>query len=44
MLFRSPGHAIEVVETAAYRGTVTVRLDGRELVLGTEAARRIWVR
>ena len=39
-----PGHAIEVVETAAYRGTVTVRLDGRELVLGTEAARRIWVR
>lgn len=39
-----PGRGIEVVEAAAYRGTVTVRLDGRELVLGTEAARRIWVR
>jgi DtxR family Mn-dependent transcriptional regulator len=38
-----PSHAIEVVESAAYRGTVTVRLDGRELVLGMEAARRIWV-
>jgi len=39
-----PGQSIEVMEAAAYRGTVTVRLDGRELVLGMEAARRIWVR
>lgn len=38
-----PGHTIEVIEAAPYRGTVTVRLDGRELVLGMEAARRIWV-
>ncbi|MEI6665355.1 MAG: metal-dependent transcriptional regulator [Chloroflexota bacterium] len=38
-----PGLVIEVIESAAYRGTVTVRLDGRELVLGMEAARRIWV-
>lgn len=38
-----PGVALEVVEAAAYRGTVTVRLAGRELVLGMEAARRIWV-
>ncbi len=38
-----PGCALEVVEAAPYRGTVTVRLDGRELVLGVQAARRIWV-
>ena len=31
-----------VVDVAAYRGTVTVRIDGRDLVLGLEAARRIW--
>jgi DtxR family Mn-dependent transcriptional regulator len=38
-----PGLQIELVESAPYRGTVTVRLEGRELVLGMEAARRIWV-
>ena len=38
-----PGAPIEVAEVALYRGTATVRLDGRELVLGLEAARRIWV-
>lgn len=38
-----PGAAIVVKETARYRGTITIILDGRELVLGTEAARRIWV-
>jgi len=38
-----PGVSLEVTEVALYRGTVTVRLDGRELVLGLEAARRIWV-
>lgn len=38
-----PGVPLEVAEMAPYRGTVMVRLDGRELVLGLEAARRIWV-
>jgi Mn-dependent DtxR family transcriptional regulator len=38
-----PGAQVEVVELAPYRGTITLRLDGRELVLGLEAARRIWV-
>jgi DtxR family Mn-dependent transcriptional regulator len=38
-----PGAAIVVKETARYRGTITIVLDGRELVLGMEAARRIWV-
>ena len=38
-----PGAAFQVVEVAPYRGTVTIQLDGRSLVLGLEAARRIWV-
>ena len=38
-----PGLKLDVLEVAPYRGTVTVQLDGRELVLGLEAARRIWV-
>jgi DtxR family Mn-dependent transcriptional regulator len=38
-----PGAEIVVKETARYRGTLTIALDGRELVLGMEAARRIWV-
>jgi DtxR family Mn-dependent transcriptional regulator len=38
-----PGTPIEVLELAPYRGTTTLRLDGREVVLGLEAARRIWV-
>lgn len=39
-----PGSTIAVTEVAPYRGTVTARLGERELVLGLEAARRIWVR
>ncbi len=39
-----PGWKLEVLEVAPYRGTVTVQLNGRELVLGLEAARRIWIR
>jgi DtxR family Mn-dependent transcriptional regulator len=38
-----PGTALEVVEVASYLGTVTVRVGRRELVLGLDAARRIWV-
>ena len=38
-----PGAGFEVVEVAPYRGTVTIQLNGRPLVLGLEAARRIWV-
>ena len=38
-----PGVPVEVVESAPYRGTVTARFGERELVLGMEAARRIWV-
>ena len=39
-----PGVVLEVRDVAPYRGTVTIGLDGRELVLGLEAAHRIWVR
>ena len=38
-----PGVGLEVVEVARYRGTVTIQVNGRALVLGLEAARRIWV-
>ncbi len=38
-----PGARLVVKETARYRGTITIILEERELVLGTEAARRIWV-
>ncbi len=38
-----PGAGFEVMEVARYRGTVTIQLNGRALVLGLEAARRIWV-
>lgn len=38
-----PGVPIEVIEVAPKRGTLTVKFDGREVVLGSEAARLIWV-
>ena len=39
-----PGAEFGVSDVAPYRGTVTIALGGRELVLGLEAAHRIWVR
>jgi len=39
-----PGSPIEVMDVAPYLGTMTVGFgDGRTVVLGMEAARRIWV-
>ena len=38
-----PNVEFTVQDVAPYRGTVTIALDGRELVLGLEAAHRIWV-
>ena len=38
-----PGVEFAVLDVAPYRGTVTIALAGRELVLGLEAAHRIWV-
>ena len=38
-----PGVAVEVIEVAPKRGTVTAIFAGREVVLGTEAARLVWV-
>lgn len=38
-----PGVVFTVQDVAPYRGTVTIELGGRELVLGLEAAHRIWV-
>ncbi len=38
-----PGAPIRVIERAPKRGTVTATFGGREIVLGTEAARMVWV-
>ncbi|MPZ99512.1 MAG: metal-dependent transcriptional regulator [Dehalococcoidia bacterium] len=38
-----PGAAVKVIQVAPYRGTMTLEIDGREVVLGLEAARLIWV-
>jgi len=38
-----PGAKVVLEEVAPYRGTVTARLDGRSIVIGTPVAERIWV-
>ncbi len=38
-----PGETVTVESVAPYRGTVTVSVDGRSVVMGTQVARRIWV-
>ncbi|MCE7927306.1 MAG: metal-dependent transcriptional regulator [Dehalococcoidia bacterium] len=38
-----PGGTVTVESVAPYRGTVTLRVDGRQVVMGTQVARRIWV-
>lgn len=39
-----PGEQVAVDAVAPYRGTVTVRLNGRAIVMGTQVAEKIWVR
>ena len=39
-----PGAKIEVQELAPYKGTLTLLLDGKEVVLGTEVAEKVMVR
>lgn len=38
-----PGVLVKLEAVAPYRGTVTARLNGRSIVMGTQVARRIWV-
>lgn len=38
-----PGERVTLETVAPYRGTVTARLDGRQVVIGTQVAARIWV-
>ncbi len=38
-----PGGTVTVESVAPYRGTVTLSVDGRQVVMGTQVARRIWV-
>lgn len=39
-----PGKAVRVEAIAPYRGTVTISIDGRQIVIGLQVARQIWVR
>lgn len=39
-----PGATVRITERAAYRGTITITVDGKEIVLGLQAGSRIWVR
>jgi Fe2+ transport system protein FeoA len=38
-----PGVEVTLETVAPYRGTVTARVDGRAVVMGTQVADRIWV-
>ena len=38
-----PGTELHVQDVAPFLGTVTLQLHGRQLVIGLQAARRIWV-
>ncbi len=38
-----PGETITLASIAPYRGTVTARVNGRDVVMGTEVAKKIWV-
>lgn len=38
-----PGVAVQVQQLEPYRGTLTVTIGGRSVVIGTQVARQIWV-
>ncbi|GMV85199.1 MAG: DtxR family transcriptional regulator [Dehalococcoidia bacterium] len=38
-----PGQSVLLESVAPYRGTITARIEGRPVVMGTQVARRIWV-
>ena len=39
-----PGATIVVLEKATYRGTITIQINKKEIVLGLQAASRIWTK
>ena len=39
-----PGQVAMLESSEPYRGTVTIAIDGREIVMGTQVANRVWVR
>ena len=39
-----PGATIIVLEKATYRGTITIQINKKEIVLGLQAASRIWTK
>lgn len=38
-----PGRVVNLQSSEPYRGTVTIGIDGREIVMGTQVAGRVWV-
>ena len=38
-----PGQQVRLESSAPYRGTVTLRVEEREIVMGTQVAGRVWV-
>lgn len=38
-----PGQTVRLQSVAPYRGTVTVEVDGRPVVMGIEVAKKIWI-
>ncbi|MGH2608638.1 MAG: FeoA family protein, partial [Tepidiformaceae bacterium] len=38
-----PGEIVTLESVAPYRGTITAKMNGRSVVMGTQVAARIWV-
>tara|TARA_Y100000590_G_scaffold384829_1_gene456467 strand:+ start:30 stop:578 length:549 start_codon:yes stop_codon:yes gene_type:complete len=38
-----PGAVAQLTSSEPYRGTVTIDIDAREILIGTQVARRVWV-
>ena len=38
-----PGQVVMLESSEPYRGTVTIAIEGREIVMGTQVANRVWV-
>ena len=39
-----PGATVKIIERASYKGTITIKVADREIVLGLQAGSRIWVK
>lgn len=39
-----PGATVKIIERASYKGTITIKVADKEIVLGLQAGSRIWVK